>query len=66
LIRAVLILFVSVVFIGCSQNQKTTGKNIIKTGNIIKGLQNTTLEGIKESAIVKTKDILDLNRGGGF
>jgi hypothetical protein len=55
-----------VVFIGCSQNQKTTGKNIIKTGNIIKGLQNTTLEGIKESAIVKTKDILDPNRGGGF
>ena len=42
------------------------GKNIIKTGNIIKGLQNTTLEGIKESTIVKTKDILDLNRGGGF
>jgi len=55
-----------VVFIGCSQNQKTTGKNIIKTANIIKGIQNTTPEGINESVIVKTKDILDPSRGGGF
>ena len=54
------------VFIGCSQNQKTAGKNFIKTANIIKGIQNTTPEGIKESVIVKTKDILDPNRGGGF
>ena len=54
------------VLIGCSQNQKTTGKNIITTTNIMKGIQNTTLEGIKESAIVKTKDTLDPNRGGGF
>jgi len=66
LIRLVLILFVSVVFVGCSQNQKIAGKNIIKTANIIKGIQNTTPEGIKESVIVKTKDILDPNRGGGF
>jgi len=66
LIRLVLILFVSVVFIGCSQNQKTTGKNIIKTANIIKGIQNITPEGINESVIVKTKDILDPSRGGGF
>jgi len=51
---------------GCSQNQKTTGKNIIKTANIIKGIQNATPEGIKESVIVKTKDILDPSRGGGF
>lgn len=54
------------VFVGCSQNQKIAGKNIIKTANIIKGIQNTTPEGIKESVIVKTKDILDPNRGGGF
>ena len=51
---------------GCSQNQKTTGKNIIKTANIIKGIQNITPEGIKESVRVKTKDILDPSRGGGF
>ena len=54
------------VFVGCSQNQKTVGKNIIKTANIIKGIQNTTPEGIKESVLVKTKDTIDPNRGGGF
>ena len=54
------------VFIGCSQNQKTAGKNFIKTANIIKGIQNTTPEGIKESALVKTKDTIDPNRGGDF
>ena len=64
--RLVLILLVSAVFISCSQNQKTTGKNIIKTANIIKGIQNITPEGINESVIVKTKDILDPSRGGGF
>jgi len=53
-------------FIGCSQNQKNLGTNIIKTTNLIKGIQNTTAEGIKEKAIVKTKDILDPNRGGGI
>ena len=56
----------SAIFISCSQNQKTTGKNIIQTANIIKGIQNTNPEGIKESIIVKTKDILDPSRGGGF
>ena len=54
------------IFIGCSQNQKNLGTNIIKTTNLIKGIQNTTAEGIKEKAIVKTKDILDPNRGGGI
>ena len=53
-------------FIGCSQNQKNPGANIIKTTNLIKGIQNTTAEVIKEKAIVKTKDILDQNRGGGI
>ena len=53
-------------FIGCSQNQKKLGTNIIKTTNLVKGIQNTTAEGIKEKAIVKTKDILDPNRGGGI
>ena len=51
---------------GCSQSQKTLGSNIIKTSNLIKGIKNTTPEGIKEKAIVKTKDILDPNRGGGI
>lgn len=53
-------------FIGCSKNQKNLGTNIIKTTNLIKGIQNTTAEGIKEKAIVTTKDILDPNRGGGI
>lgn len=53
------------IIFGCSQNQKNLGTNIIKTTNLIKELQNTTPDGIKERAIVKTKDILDPNRGVG-
>ena len=61
-----LILILCAMFlIGCSQNQKNLGTNIIKTTNLIKELQNTTPDGIKERAIVKTKDILDPNRGVG-
>tara|TARA_B100000900_G_scaffold410109_1_gene427259 strand:+ start:615 stop:815 length:201 start_codon:yes stop_codon:yes gene_type:complete len=54
------------IIFGCSQNQKNIGKNIIKTTNLVKGIQNTTAEGIKEEVFVKTKDILDPNRGGGI
>ena len=50
---------------GCSQNQKNLGSSTIKTTNLIKGIQNITVDGVKEKAIVKTKDILDPNRGGG-
>lgn len=54
-----------VIIFGCSQNQKNLSRDLIKTTNLIKELQNTTPDGIKERAIVKTKDILDPNRGGG-
>ena len=54
------------IIFGCSQNQKNIGKNIIRTTNLVKGIQNTTAEGIKEEVFVKTKDILDPNRGGGI
>ena len=53
------------IIFGCSQNQKNLSRNLIKTTNLIKGIRNTTADGIKERAIVKTKDILDPNRGGG-
>ena len=52
------------IIFGCSQNQKNLSRDLIKTTNLIKGIQNTTADGIKERAIVKTKDILDPNRGG--
>ena len=52
--------------VGCSQSQKTAGKNIIKSTNLIKGIKNTTPEGLKEKTIIIAKDILDPSRGGGF
>ena len=55
-----------ILFIGCSQSQNKVGKNIIKSANFINGIQKTTSEGLKEKAIVKTKDILDPSRGGGI
>ena len=58
-------LLTSYLVIGCSQSQNTVGKNIIKTTNVIKGIKNTTTEGLKEKVIFKTKDILDPSRGGG-
>ena len=58
-------LLTSFLVIGCSQSQNTVGKNIIKSTNVIKGIKNTTTEGLKEKVIVKTKDILDPSRGGG-
>ncbi len=58
-----LILFL---FTGCSQSQSKVGKNIIKSTNFINVIQSTTSEGLKEKAIVKTKDILDPSRGGGI
>ena len=55
----------SFLVIGCSKSQNAVGKNIIKSANVIKDIQNTTPEGLKEKVIVKTKDILDPSRGGG-
>ena len=52
--------------VGCSQSQKITGKNIIKTTNFIKGIKNTTPKGLQEKTIIKAKDILDPSRRGGF
>ena len=42
-----------------------TGKDMIKTANLIKNASNLSKAGVKEELIVKTKDILDPNRGGG-
>ena len=50
------------IIFGCSQNQKSLSRDLIKTTNLIKGIQNTTADGITERAIVKTKDILNSNR----
>ena len=60
------LIFSCLIIFGCSQNQKNLGTNIIKTTNLINGIKNTTPVGIKEKVIVKTKDILDPNRGGGI
>ena len=62
----VMFVLIFIMTVGCSQSQKITGKNIIKTTNFIKGIKNTTQEGLKEKAIIKAKDILDPSRGGGF
>lgn len=51
---------------GCSQSQKTTGQNIIKTTNIVKNVKNLTWQGVHEELIVKTKNTIDPARGGGF
>lgn len=51
---------------GCSQSQKTTGQNIIKTANIVKNVKNLTWQGVHEELIVKTKNTIDPARGGGF
>lgn len=42
-----------------------TGKDMIKTANLIKNASNLSKAGVQEELIVKTKDILDPNRGGG-
>ena len=63
--KLVLVL-IFIMTVGCSQSQKTAGKNIIKSTNFIKGIKNTTPEGLKEKTITKAKDILDPSREGGF
>ena len=40
-----------------------TGKDMIKTANLIKNASNLSKAGVQEELIVKTKDILDPNRG---
>ena len=42
-----------------------TGKDMIKTANLIKNASNLSKAGVQEELIVKTKDILDPARGGG-
>ena len=59
-------LLTSFLIIGGSQRPNTVGKNIIKSTNFIKAIKNTTQEGLKEKTIIKTKDILDPSRRGGF
>ena len=57
--KLVLVL-IFIMTVGCSQSQKTAGKNIIKC------TKNTTPKGLQEKTIIKAKDILDPSRGGGF
>ena len=42
-----------------------TGRDMIKTANLIKNTSQLTKSGVTESIIVKTKDVLDPARGGG-
>ena len=62
----VMFVLIFIMTVGCSQSQKITGKNIIKTTNFIKGIKNTTPKGLQEKTIIKAKDILDPSRGGGY
>ena len=62
LVKKILILIMMVPLLGaCTM----TGKDMIKTANLIKNTSKLTKSGVSESIIVKTKDILDPNRGGG-
>ena len=42
-----------------------TGKDMIKTANLIKNASNLSKAGVEVDFIVKSKDIFDPNRGGG-
>jgi hypothetical protein len=42
-----------------------TGKDMIKTANLIKNASNLSKAGVSESIITKSKDVLDPARGGG-
>jgi len=60
--KKILILLLLVPMLGaCSM----TGRDMIKTANLIKNASNISKAGVQEELIVKTKDILDPNRGGG-
>ena len=60
--KKILILLLLVPILGaCSM----TGRDMIKTANLIKNTSQLTKSGVTESIIVKTKDVLDPARGGG-
>ena len=60
--KKILILLLLVPMLGaCSM----TGRDMIKTATLIKNASNISKAGVQEELIVKTKDILDPNRGGG-
>jgi hypothetical protein len=42
-----------------------SGKDLIRSANLIKNTSNLYKSGVTESIIVKTKDVLDPARGGG-
>ena len=42
-----------------------TGKDLIRSANLIKNTSQLTKSGVSESIITKTKDVLDPARGGG-
>jgi hypothetical protein len=42
-----------------------SGKDLIRSANLIKNTSNLSKSGVTESIIVKTKDVLDPARGGG-
>lgn len=60
--KRILILLLLVPLLGaCSM----TGRDMIKTANLIKNTSQLTKSGVSESIITKTKDVLDPARGGG-
>ncbi len=60
--KKILILLLLVPMLGaCSM----TGRDMIKTANLIKNTSNLSKSGVTELIIVKTKDVLDPARGGG-
>jgi hypothetical protein len=42
-----------------------TGKDLIRSANLIKNASNLSKAGVSESIITKSKDVLDPARGGG-
>ncbi len=60
--KRILVILLLVPMLGaCSM----TGKDMIKTANLIKNASNLSKAGVSESVITKTKDVLDPARGGG-
>jgi hypothetical protein len=60
--KRILLIMLLVPFLGaCSM----TGKDLIRSANLIKNTSQLTKSGVSESIITKTKDVLDPARGGG-
>jgi uncharacterized protein YcfL len=62
-VKPVLVLLF-ILIVSCTQTQEKAEKKIIETTNLIKGIENTPSEVLKEKTIIKAKDILDPSRGG--